>query len=68
MNYRTASAPARRMGRTPAAVAKRVGLSALLTIALALGLQAATGSLAFAQAPKPAAKKPAAPAAPAAPA
>jgi len=69
MNYRNASAPAHPVGRTPAAVAKRMGLSALLTIALALGLQAATGSLAFAQTPKPAAKKTAAPAAaPAAPA
>ena len=68
MNYRIASAPARPVGRAPAAIARRPGQSAILTVALALGLQAATGSLAFAQAPKPAAKKPPAPAAQAAPA
>ena len=68
MNYRTASAPAWPVGRAPAAIARRLVQSAILTVALALGLQVATGSLAFAQAPKPAAKKPAAPAAPTAPA
>jgi invasion protein IalB len=72
MNYCNASAPARPVGRTLAAIAKgsakKVGQMAVLTAALAVGLQIASGSLAFAQAPKPAAKKPAAPAAPAAPA
>ena len=72
MNYCNASAPARPVGRTLAAIAKgsakKVGQMAVLTAALAVGLQIASGSLAFAQASKPAAKKPAAPAAPAAPA
>jgi invasion protein IalB len=66
MDHRNVSAPARPAGRSPAAIAKRMGQTAILTVALALGLQAATHSPAFAQ-PKPAAKKPAAPAAPAAP-
>ncbi len=67
MNYRNALAPAHPVGWTPAAIAKKLGQTAILTVALALGLQAATGAPAFAQA-KPAAKKPAAPAAPVAPA
>ncbi len=86
MNYRNASAPARPVGRTPAAIGKIVGKTggstggrtviknlgnkfgqtAVLTLALAMGLHMASGSPALAQA-KPAAKKPAA-AAPAAPA
>jgi len=66
MRYRNASAPARPVGRTLAAIAKRLGQPALLGVALAIALQAATGSVALAQ-QKPAAKKPA-PAAPAAPA
>ncbi len=74
MNYWNASAPAWPVRRTPAVIGKKLdkklrktfGSTAALTVALALGLQMATGSLAFAQAPKPPAKKPAAPAAPAA--
>ena len=78
MNYCNASAPAWPAGRTLAAIAnratkangatKKLGRLAVLTAALAVGLQVAGGSLAFAQAPKPAAKKPAAPAAAPAPA
>jgi invasion protein IalB len=72
MSYCNASAPARPVGRTLAAIAagstKKLGRLALLTAAAAVGLQVACGSLAFAQAPKPAAKKPAAPAAAPAPA
>ena len=63
MNYCNASAPARPVGRTLAAIAagstKKLGRLAVLTAAAAVGLQVACGSLAFAQAPKPAAKKPA---------
>jgi len=66
MNYRNASAPARPVGRTQAAIGKTIARTAVLTVALAIGLQLAGGSLALAQT-KPAAKKPAA-AAPAAPA
>jgi invasion protein IalB len=68
MNYRNASTPADRpVGRTPAAIARKLRRTAILTAVLALGLQAMTGSPVFAQT-KPAAKKPAAPAAaPAAP-
>ena len=65
MNYCNASAPARPVGRTLAAIAagstKKLGRLAVLTAAAAVGLQIACGSLAFAQAPKPAAKKQAAP-------
>jgi len=75
MNYRNASAPARPVRRTLAAIANglvgkptgTLGRTAVLGVALALAGQCAAGSLAFAQA-KPAAKKPAAAAAPAAPA
>jgi invasion protein IalB len=75
MKYRNASAPARPVGRTLAAIGKTIGQTAILTIALA----AAGTSLAVAQQapaptapaaapapkPKPATKKPAAPVAPA---
>ena len=65
MNCRNASAPARPVTRTVAAIGEKIRSTAVLTAALALGLQMATGSLALAQT-KPAPKKP--PAAPAAPA
>jgi invasion protein IalB len=74
MNYRNASAPARPVSRTLAAIGKTVGQTAILTLALAT----ASASLAIAQQapapapaapaaapapkPKPPAKKPAAPA------
>jgi invasion protein IalB len=66
MISRNASAPARPVGRTLAAIGrmlgKKLGQTAVLTVALAIGWQMATGSVAQAQS-KPAAKKPAAPAA-----
>jgi invasion protein IalB len=60
MNYRNASAPARLVDRTLAAIGKTVGQTAIVTIALALS----GGSFAIAQqAPAPAAPAAAAPAA-----
>ncbi len=76
MNSPNASAPARPVGRTLAAIGKKFGKkfgnafgwTAVVIVALVLGLQIVAGSPAAAQ-QKPAAKKPAAPAAtPAAPA
>ena len=53
MNYCNASAPARPVGRTLAAIAagstKKLGRIAVLTAAVAVGLQIACGSLAFAK-------------------
>jgi invasion protein IalB len=66
MTYRNASAPARPVSRTLAAIVKTAGHAALFGGALATGLCLSIGSAALAQ-QKPAAKKPAA-AAPAAPA
>jgi invasion protein IalB len=78
MNYGNASASARPVGRTLAAMAKKFGAygyTVALAASLAFGLAIATGPLALAQQPpapaakpKAPAKKPAAPAAPAAPA
>src|SRR5579863_10749590 len=67
MNYLNASAPARPVGPTLAAIGKRIGHTLVVTIALALAVQLASGSPVLAQT-KPAAKKPAAPAAAPAPA
>ena len=67
MNSLNASAPARPVGRTLAAIGKKIGQTFVLTAALALGLHMASGSPALAQT-KPATKKPAAPAAAPAPA
>jgi invasion protein IalB len=65
MTYRNASAPARPVGRTLAAIGKNF----LGTAALGIALAVSGASLAIAQnAPAPAAPKPAKPAAPAAPA
>jgi invasion protein IalB len=70
MTYRNASAPARPVGRTLAAIGKNLlGKNFLGTAALGVALAIAGASLAVAQnAPAPAAPKPAKPAAPAAPA
>ncbi|MGA2895675.1 MAG: invasion associated locus B family protein [Xanthobacteraceae bacterium] len=83
MNYGNASAPARPVSRTLAAIGKTIGQTAILTVGIGVALALATGAPAIAQqapapaAPAPAAKpkppaapakKPAAQAAPAAPA
>jgi invasion protein IalB len=59
MNYRNASAPARPVSRTLAAISKTIGQTAILTVALAT----ATASIALAQQPPAPAPAPAAPAA-----
>ena len=59
MNYRNASAPARPVSRTLAAISRTIGQTAILTVALAT----ASASIAQAQQPVPAPVAPAAPAA-----
>jgi invasion protein IalB len=58
MNYPNASAPARPVSRTLAAISKSIGQTAILSVALAT----ASASIALAQQPQPLAPAPAAPA------